>query len=107
MESSERNGKNLELSGISRDLKIRFFIVTIESILLYGCENWTLTEALRQSLDGTYTKMLRKALNVHWTNHTPNVELYGDLPRVSDKIASRRLQLAGYCSATPSSAHSH
>ena len=28
---------------------------------------------------------------------TGNEELYGYLPRVSDKIASRRLQLAGHC----------
>ena len=84
-------------SGMNRELKVRFFIATIESILLYGCESWTLTEALEKSLDGTYTRMLRRALNVHWTSHTPNVELYGNLPRVSDKIASRRLQLAGHC----------
>jgi hypothetical protein len=52
-------------SNMSRDLKVRFFIATIESILLYGCEAWTLTEALERSLNGTYTRMLRTALNVH------------------------------------------
>ena len=86
---------------MSRDLKVRFFIATIESILLYGCEAWTLTEAMERSLDGTYTRMLRKALNVHWSSHTRNEELYGELPRVSDKIASRRLHLAGHCFGHP------
>ena len=81
---------------MSRNLKIRFFIATIESILLYGCEAWTLTEAMERSLDGTYTRMLRKALNIHWLSHISNIELYGELPRVSNKIASRRLQLAGH-----------
>ena len=41
-------------SNTSNNLKIRFFIATIESILLYGCESW----AQEKSLDGTYTRML-------------------------------------------------
>ena len=54
-----------------------------------------------KSLDGTYTRMLRKALNIHWSSHIPNQQLYGDLPAVSNKIASRRLQLAGHCYRHP------
>ena len=88
-------------SAMSRDLKIRFFVGTVESILLYGCEAWALTDALERSLDGTYTRMLRKALNIHWSSHTPNDELYGKLPRVSSTIAARRLQLAGHCFRHP------
>jgi hypothetical protein len=88
-------------SSMDRDLKIRFFIATIESILLYGCESWTLTETQEKSLNGTYTKMLRVAVNTHWSSHTPNTELYGNLPAVSDKIACRRLQLAGHCHRHP------
>ena len=84
-----------------RDLKVKFFIATVESILLYGCESWTLTEAMERKLDGTYTNMLRKILNVHWSSHTPNNVLYGNVPRVSDKIASRRLKLAGHCYRHP------
>ena len=86
---------------MSRELKTRFFIATIESILLYGCEAWTLTESMERSLDGTYTRMLRKALNVHWSSHTPNNVLYGELPCVSDKIAARRIQRAGHCFRHP------
>ena len=88
-------------SSMQSELKIRFFIATIESILLYGCETWTLTETQEKSINGTYTRMLRKAQNRHWRNHVSNKELYGDLPPVSDKIASRRLQLAGHCFRHP------
>ena len=56
---------------------------------------------MERSLDGTYTRMLRKALNVHWSSHTPNEVLYGELPRVSNKIAARRIQLAGHCFRHP------
>ena len=45
--------------------------------------------------------MLRKALNVHWSERMPNVTLYGNLPKISDKIAARRLRLAGHCQRHP------
>ena len=88
-------------SSTKPELKKRFFLATVISILLYGCEAWTMTEAMEKSLNGTYTRMLRKALNVHWSSHTTNGELYGKLPAVCDKIASRRLQLAGHCYRHP------
>jgi len=88
-------------SHMSRDVKLSFFIATVESVLLYGCESWTLTSALERSLNGCYTRMLRAVLNINWSQHIPNTELYGDLPRVADKVASRRMQLAGHCYRHP------
>ena len=97
LNSMERTWK----SNLSSGVKKRFFVATVESILLYGCEAWALNKAMEKSLDGTFTRMLRKALNVHWSTHTPNEQLYGDLPLVSNKIAARRLQLAGHCHRHP------
>ena len=74
-------------SSINRGLKVCFFIATIESILLYGCESRTLSEAQEKSLNCTYTRMLCEALNVHWNSHLPIMQLHGDLPAVSDKTA--------------------
>ena len=88
-------------SRLSKDLKTRFFQATIESILLYGCESWSLTTQLEKSLDGTYTRMLRRVHGVNWESHTTNAELYGNIPPVSNKIASRRMQLAGHCHRHP------
>ena len=84
-------------SNMNAELKKKFFVVTVESILLYGCEAWTLTKSMENALDGTYTRMLRKALNVHWSDRVTNESLYGKLPRLSDKVAARRLRLAGHC----------
>ena len=93
-------------SNMRTELKKKFFISTVESILLYGCEAWSLTAAEEKSLDGTYTRMLRKATNVHWSSHTTNEALYGKLPKLSNKIAARRLRLAGHCFRHPElSAH--
>ena len=63
---------NIWKSNMCKELKMRFFIATIESILLYGCETWTLTVKQEKSLNGTYTRMLRKVHNIHWTSLTNN-----------------------------------
>ena len=84
-------------SKISRKTKLRLFQSTVESVLLYGSETWTLNQALEKSINGCYTRLLRAALNVNWQQHISNEELYGDLPPVSVKIKKRRLRLAGHC----------
>ena len=75
---------------MSRDVKLSFFKATVESVLLHAGETWTLTPTLvTKSLNGCYTRMLRVALNVFWQSHTSSEYLYGDLPRVGDKVATR------------------
>ena len=93
--------KKIWTSGMARPLKARIFIATVEAILLYGCESWTLTTALTKSLDGCYTRMLRVIFNISWQQHITNEELYDDLPKITDKIATRRLRLAGHALRHP------
>ena len=83
------------------NLKVRLFVATVESILLYGSETWTLTETLKKKIDGCYTRMLRMALNVDWRLHLTNREVYGKLPRVTMKIQERRMRLAGHIHRHP------
>ena len=84
-------------SKMARGTKMRRFRVTVDSVLFYGSETWTVTTKLEKSVNGCYTRMLRTALNVQWQQHMNNQELYGSLPRVSEKIRVRRLRLAGHC----------
>ena len=84
-------------SQLSNKMKIRLFLSTVESVLLYGADTWTLTKTLTKQLDGCYTRMLRMALNVSWKDHLTNEKLYGDLPKVSTKVRQRRMRLAGHC----------
>ena len=88
-------------SSMTPDTKRRLFVSTVESVLLYGCEAWTLTVADEKALDGLYTRMLRRALDVTWEEHMRNVDLYGNLPRLTDKIRERRMRLAGHCTRHP------
>ena len=60
-----------------------------------------MTKAQEKSLDGTYTKMLRMVLGVSWKDKVNNDVLHGTLPKLSEKIRSRRLKLAGHCIRHP------
>ena len=93
---------NLWKSDLRRDLKIRLFTDTVESVLLYGSETWTMTKRLTKIIDGCYTRMLRMALNINqYMMRITNSELYGNLPKVSSKVAQRRLRLAGHAQRHP------
>ena len=41
--------------------------------------------------------MLCRVLNTCWGDQGTNVELYGDLPTLSDRIGFRRLEFASHC----------
>ena len=84
-------------SPLSSNIKIDLFFATVESVLLYGCEAWTLTSKQERSLNGCYTRMLRMVYNTRWNDFISNQELYGSIPKVTDKIRSRRLKFAGHC----------
>ena len=89
-------------SDLWKDLKIRLFTATVESVLLYGSETWTMTKRLTKIVDGCYTRMLRMALNINQCMmRITNSELYGNLPKVSSKVAHRRLRLAGHAQRHP------
>ena len=84
-------------SDLHRAIKTGLFQATIEKILMYGSETWTLTSKQQRRLDGTYTNLLRRAQNIHWTQHATIKEIYGNLPRITSKLIQRRVQFAGHC----------
>ena len=45
---------------------------------------------MEKSLDGTYTRMLRMALNVSWKEHMTNIDLYGNIVIYSEDLLLRR-----------------
>ena len=85
-------------SRLCRDLKIQFFRATVESVLLYGAECWSLTKQQQKRLDGCYTRLLRASLNISWKQRLTNKVLYGSIPPISQTVRERRLRFAGHCS---------
>ena len=84
-------------SNLNRKIKIRLFRSTVEYVLLYNSETWTISKTLSKKIDGTYTRMLRMALNISWKAKLTNVELYGSLNKITTVIRERRLRIAGHC----------
>ena len=104
------NWKQIWKSNLNRQNKINVFKAFVESILLhvlYGSETWTITNILEACIDGCYTQLLRRALNISWKEHIPNKVVYGKLPPITSMIKARRLRFAGYCLRTADQAITH
>ena len=55
-----------------------------------------MTKSLENKLNGAYTRMLRAAFNVHWSQRVTNKKLDNDLPKIADTIRYRRFKLSGH-----------
>ena len=66
------------------------------SNVMYGSETWTLTKEQTRGLDGAYTRLLGRALNVDYQHHMTIEALYQDLPRLSEVVRGRRMKFAGH-----------
>ena len=84
-------------SGIDSKLKVSFFRSVVESLLLYGCETWSLTDTFMTKLDSNYTRLLRYVQGIHWSERITNEVVYNGLIKLSATIRKRRLQFAGHC----------
>jgi len=52
----------------SQKLKLRLFWINVLSVLLYGCEFWSLSKNAEKRLLGFENNCLRRILAVHWTD---------------------------------------
>ena len=84
-------------SNLKRDLKVDLFRATVEPILMYGAETWTMNARMHKRLDGCYTNLLRRAQNLSWKDHHTLHEIYGTIPKLSERLAQRRARFAGHC----------
>ena len=82
---------------LDSELKVKIFKITIEPILLYGSETWSLTRKLEKQLDGTYTRLLRRVKNLSWRDHPTKDTIYGSLKPISLTLKAKRVQFAGHC----------
>ena len=81
-------------SDLIDKMKRSFFQAAVVSILLYGCNTWTLTKRLKKKLDGNYPRMLRAILNKSWRQHLTRHQLHGHLPPIMKTIQVRRTRHA-------------
>ena len=84
-------------SGISEQLKVKFFKACVEPVLLYGSETWTMNRQFEKRINGCYTRLLMKAKNISWKKHPTLHQIYGDLPPIASVLAQRRARFASHC----------
>jgi hypothetical protein len=63
-------------AAIKKETKTKVFKASVETILLYGSDSWSLNVARSNKLDGSYTKMIRAVYNISWRDHVSNKILY-------------------------------
>lgn len=76
-------------SNLPQQIKLSFFYATVESVLLYESECWTLNQSSQKYLEGCCTRMVRLLLKICKSVHVTNKTLYEGIPRVSQMICSR------------------
>ena len=81
--------------AVSDDVKMRVFQTLIQTVFLYACQSWVLGDKERATLQGSYTRMLRFAKNIPFTDHPSLERIYGATPSVLATIAKYRLHMLG------------
>ena len=61
---------------------------TLEFVLLYGTETWTMSQFLDKRVNGCYSGVLRMALNIHWQQKMSNADVFGRIAIPSVIIAN-------------------
>ena len=78
-------------SDLTDKMKRSFFQAAVVSILLYGCNTWTLTK--EEEAGRKLHKNVASNIKQHPTRH----QLYGHQPPISKTIQVRRTRHAGHC----------
>ena len=89
--------------NISFKTKMNTLKAYVWSILLYGCECWTLTKDLEKRLEATELWFIRRILKISWTEKKSNEEVMrmaGYERALLRKIRERQLQFFGHINRT-------
>ena len=97
--------KTIWSSKMENILKIRTLKATIEPILLYDSECWTIDSTMCKHIYYCYiynsviwyTRLLRMATKVSWKDNVTNTQLYRGMPKITEVIKLRILRLSGHC----------
>ena len=90
-------------SNISFPTKYRLFKSLVVSILLYGCESWTLLAETEKKIGSFETKSMRRMLGISWREHKTNEfvlnrveDLVGPQERLLTTVKRRKLAWFGH-----------
>ena len=79
--------------------KFRVLKTYVWSVLLYGCENWTITEALRNRLEAAEMWFIRRMLRISWRAKKTNefvLKEAGVKRSLNQTIRKRQMEFVGH-----------
>ena len=91
----QKMSKILTCRALSIPLRLRLLHCYVFSILLYGVEAWTLTEAMCRKLEAFEMWAYRRILKISWTDRVTNVEVLRRLNKqheVINNVKKRKLE---------------
>ena len=90
--------RNLKLAT-----KIRVYHAIVVSILLYGCETWTIYSKQLKALNVFHLRCLRRMLHITWDDKVPNNEVLSrcGCESMYTTVAERTLRWAGHMQRMP------
>ena len=86
-------------SHISMPTKLRIMRCYIWSILLYGCETWTISGKMQKRLEATEMWYLRRMLKIPWVDRVTNEEVLtraNTKRKLMNSIKSRKMKFLGH-----------
>jgi len=96
--------KNAHLGASNQTALIQYCILPI---FLYGAETWAVTTSTEKMIDVVDSWCLRCILNIHWSEHVPNLDTRHTTQHLplSDAVRARRLRLLPGPSSCSTSQH--
>lgn len=86
-------------SDLSLELRVRMVRCYIFSVLLYGCESWTLDISLEKKLDAFEMYIYRRILRISWVQRVSNVEVLNRMRKQKElmlTIKERKTRYIGH-----------
>lgn len=85
--------------NLKLDIKVKFLRCYVFSILYYGMESWTLTEATQKKLEAFGMWLYRRILRISWVDRVTNETLLERMEKekeVMKTIKRRKLEYLGH-----------
>ena len=83
---------------VAQHIRINAYRAIVESVLLYNCGAWALTEVQASKLDCAQRKMIRRVLGVRLSDRITNIDLYArcGIQPASVQVVNARWRLFGH-----------
>ena len=91
---------NIIKSNISMKTRIRILMRYVFSVVSYGCETWTYSQAIYHKSNGFEMWCYRRMLRNRWTSHTTNIDVLqkigGKKTTMLNTLTNRNMFHAGH-----------